>query len=62
MPKVLILCCSAYGHIEHVAEAVVEGMREAGAEAVTKRVPELAPEEIARRPATSWTRRRRSLR
>jgi NAD(P)H dehydrogenase (quinone) len=49
MAKVLILYYSAYGHIERMAQAVAEGVREAGAEAVIKRVPELVPEEIARK-------------
>jgi NAD(P)H dehydrogenase (quinone) len=49
MAKVLILYYSAYGHIERMAEAVAEGVRQAGAEAVIKRVPELVPEEIARK-------------
>lgn len=48
MAKVLVLYYSTYGHIEQMAYAVAEGVREAGAEAVVKRVPELVPEEIAR--------------
>jgi NAD(P)H dehydrogenase (quinone) len=48
MAKVLVLYYSSYGHIEKMAQAVAEGVREAGAEAVIKRVPELVPEEIAR--------------
>ena len=48
MTKVLILYHSAYGHVETMANAVAEGVREAGAEAVIKRVPETVPEEIAR--------------
>jgi NAD(P)H dehydrogenase (quinone) len=48
MTKVLILYYSSYGHIETMAGAVAEGVREAGAEAVIKRVPELVPEEAAR--------------
>ncbi|WP_334149582.1 NAD(P)H:quinone oxidoreductase [Hyphomicrobium sp.] len=47
MTKVLILYYSSYGHIERMAEAVAEGVREAGAEAVIKRVPELVPPEVA---------------
>jgi NAD(P)H dehydrogenase (quinone) len=47
MTKVLVLYYSAYGHIETMANAVAEGVREAGAEAVIKRVPELVPAEIA---------------
>lgn len=49
MAKVLVLYYSSYGHIETMAYAVAEGAREAGAEAVVKRVPELVPEEVARR-------------
>lgn len=48
MTKVLVLYYSSYGHIEKMASAVADGVREAGAEAVIKRVPELVPEEIAR--------------
>ena len=49
MTKVLVLYYSAYGHIEKMAEAVAQGAREAGAEVDIKRVPELVPEEIARK-------------
>ncbi|MCK9513325.1 MAG: NAD(P)H:quinone oxidoreductase [Pigmentiphaga sp.] len=49
MAKVLVLYYSSYGHIETMAYAVAEGAREAGAEAVVKRVPELVPEEICRK-------------
>lgn len=48
MPKVLVLYYSAYGHVEEMAEAVAEGVREAGATADVRRVPELVSEEIAR--------------
>ena len=48
MTKVLILYYSSYGHMEQMAYAAAEGVREAGAEAVVKRVPDLVPEEIAR--------------
>ncbi len=47
MTKVLILYYSSYGHIETMASAVAEGVRETGAEAEIKRVTELVPEEIA---------------
>ncbi len=47
MSKVLVLYYSSYGHIEQMAQAVAEGVREAGAEVVVKRVPETVPEEIA---------------
>jgi len=49
MPKILVLYYSAYGHIEAMANAVAEGAREAGAQVDIKRVPELVPEEIARK-------------
>ncbi|WP_118138703.1 NAD(P)H:quinone oxidoreductase [Oceanicella sp. SM1341] len=48
MTKVLVLYYSSYGHIETMAEAVAEGVRSTGAEAVVKRVPETVPEEIAK--------------
>jgi NAD(P)H dehydrogenase (quinone) len=48
MTKVLVLYYSTYGHIETMAYAVAEGVKEAGAEVVVKRVPETVPEEIAR--------------
>ncbi len=49
MTKVLVLYYSSYGHIETMAGAVAEGAREAGAEVVVKRVPELVPEDVARK-------------
>src|SRR5260370_23412207 len=49
MAKVLVLYYSAYGHIEAMANAVAEGARAAGAQVALKRVPELVPEEIARK-------------
>ena len=45
MTKVLVLYYSSYGHIEKMAGAVAEGVREAGADVVVKRVPETVPEE-----------------
>jgi NAD(P)H dehydrogenase (quinone) len=48
MTKVLVLYYSSYGHIETMANAVAEGVRSAGAEAVVKRVPELVPEAVAK--------------
>ena len=48
MTKVLVLYYSAYGHIETMAKAVAEGAREAGATVDIKRVPELAPPEVAK--------------
>ena len=49
MAKVLVLYYSAYGHIEAMAGAIAEGASEAGAQVDIKRVPELVPEEIARK-------------
>ncbi|MDF1586587.1 NAD(P)H:quinone oxidoreductase [Marinimicrococcus flavescens] len=50
MTKVLVLYYSSYGHVETMAHAAAEGAREVeGVEAVVKRVPELVPEEIARK-------------
>jgi NAD(P)H dehydrogenase (quinone) len=45
--KVLVLYYSTWGHIEKMAYAAAEGAREAGAEAVVKRVPELVPAQVA---------------
>jgi NAD(P)H dehydrogenase (quinone) len=47
MTKVLVLYYSSWGHIEQMAYAAAEGAREAGAEVVVKRVPELVPESVA---------------
>lgn len=49
MTKVLVLYYSSYGHIERMAHAVADGVREAGAHAEVKRVPELVPEEVAQK-------------
>ncbi len=50
MAKVLVVYYSGYGHIERMAEAVAEGARSvAGTEVTIKRVPELVPEEVARK-------------
>jgi NAD(P)H dehydrogenase (quinone) len=49
MTRVLVLYYSSYGHVEKMAEAVAEGVREAGAEVTVKRVPELVPEDIAKK-------------
>lgn len=48
MAKVLVLYYSAYGHVETLANAVAEGAREAGATVDIKRVPETAPEAVAK--------------
>lgn len=49
MAKVLVLYYSAYGHIETMAHAMAEGAATAGAVVDVKRVPELVPEEVARK-------------
>jgi NAD(P)H dehydrogenase (quinone) len=49
MARVLVLYYSAYGHIETMANAVAEGAREGGAGVDIKRVPELVPEDVARK-------------
>jgi len=49
MTRVLVLYYSSYGHVEQMAEAVAEGARETSAEVMVKRVPELVPEEVARK-------------
>src|SRR3954469_6870126 len=49
MAKVLVLYYSSYGHIERMAQEVAAGARDAGAEAVVKRVPETVPEDVARK-------------
>jgi NAD(P)H dehydrogenase (quinone) len=48
MAKVLVLYYSTYGHIETMANAVAEGARAAGATVDVKRVPETAPEAVAK--------------
>ena len=49
MAKVLVLYHSAYGHVETMAYAVAEGAMSAGAEVAVKRVPDLAPDDVARK-------------
>lgn len=50
MSKVLVLYYSSYGHVETLANAVAEGAASvAGVDVVIKRVPELMPEDIARK-------------
>jgi NAD(P)H dehydrogenase (quinone) len=49
MTRVLVLYYSSYGHTETMAGAVAEGAREAGAEVTIKRVPELVPDDVARK-------------
>lgn len=50
MAKVLVLYYSMYGHVETMADAVAAGAREVeGTEVDIRRVPELVPEEVARK-------------
>jgi NAD(P)H dehydrogenase (quinone) len=45
-PKILVLFYSMYGHIFKMANAVAEGVREAGGEPILKQVAELVPEKF----------------
>ncbi|HZI86145.1 MAG TPA: NAD(P)H:quinone oxidoreductase [Pyrinomonadaceae bacterium] len=50
MTKVLVLYYSMYGHVETMANAVAAGAREVtGMQVDIRRVPELVPEEVARK-------------
>jgi NAD(P)H dehydrogenase (quinone) len=50
MAKVLVLYYSMYGHVETMANAIASGAREVtGTEVDIRRVPELVPEEVARK-------------
>jgi len=50
MPKILVLYYSMYGHVETLAAAVAEGARAIpGAEVTVKRVPEIMPEDVAKK-------------
>ena len=50
MTKILVLYYSSYGHIETMADAIAEGVRSvSGTEVTIKRVPELVPEDIAKK-------------
>jgi NAD(P)H dehydrogenase (quinone) len=50
MTKVLVLYYSTYGHIETMAKAIAEGASSvAGTEVIVKRVPELMPEDVAKK-------------
>jgi len=50
MPRILVLYYSSWGHVETLAHAAVEGARSvAGTDVTLKRVPELVPDEVARK-------------
>ncbi|MEJ2241912.1 MAG: NAD(P)H:quinone oxidoreductase [Candidatus Bathyarchaeota archaeon] len=44
-PKILVLFYSMYGHTFKMAQAIVEGIKQAGGEPILKQVAELIPEE-----------------
>ncbi len=56
MPKVQIVFYSMYGHIYRMAEAVAEGVREAGGEVELLQVPELVPEAVLERSGAKAAR------
>jgi NAD(P)H dehydrogenase (quinone) len=47
MARILVLYYSSYGHLARMADAVAEGVREAGHECDVRRVAEPAPPEVA---------------
>jgi len=50
MTKLLVLYYSMYGHVETLANAIAEGGRTVeGVEVTIKRVPELMPDDVARK-------------
>lgn len=49
MTNIAVVYYSATGHVYAMAEAVVKGAKDAGAEVRLRRVAELAPEEVIRR-------------
>ncbi|MDE2060371.1 MAG: NAD(P)H:quinone oxidoreductase [candidate division NC10 bacterium] len=50
MARILVLYYSMYGHVETLARRVAEGARSVeGVEVTIKRVPELMPEDVARK-------------
>lgn len=48
MARILVLYYSSYGHVQTMAEAVAEGVRRAGGEAVIRHVAETAPDEVVK--------------
>lgn len=47
MARILVLYYSSYGHLARMADAVAEGVRDAGHDCEVLRVPETAPAEVA---------------
>ena len=48
MARILVLYYSSYGHTAQMAEAVADGVRQAGHDCEIRRVPETAPPEVAK--------------
>jgi NAD(P)H dehydrogenase (quinone) len=48
MPNLAVIYYSSTGHVHKLAQAVVAGAEETGAQVRLRRVPELAPEEVVR--------------
>ena len=48
MARILVLYYSSYNHTAQMAEAVAQGVREAGHDAEIRRVPETAPPEVVK--------------
>ena len=48
MARILVLYYSSYGHTAQMAEAVADGVRQAGHECEIRRVAETAPAEVAK--------------
>lgn len=55
MARILVLYYSSYGHVAQMADAVAQGVREAGHECEIRYVPETAPPEVAK--AAGFTQR-----
>jgi NAD(P)H dehydrogenase (quinone) len=53
MARILVLYYSSYGHTAQMAEAVADGVRQAGHECEIRRVPETAPPEVAKNAGCS---------
>jgi NAD(P)H dehydrogenase (quinone) len=50
MSKILVLYYSSYGHLETMAWSIAEGAQSvAGTEVTVKRVPDIVPEDVARK-------------
>jgi NAD(P)H dehydrogenase (quinone) len=49
MAKILVLYQSSWGHMEKMAYAAAEGVKQGGGEVVVKRVPDLVAEDVARK-------------